>query len=236
MTLKEKSDEFWYQDFNVIFRKDRLVEFFPTEDMSMEEKLNSSVRLSIYLGLVLYFYNNNYLMLYIPICSMLGTKLLYDYYKKDTLEPNVGFETNEEDTLEDEKNRIIEIDGEKCVQPTKNNPFMNVNHIDNKNEADRPKACDISSDQIKTKVESMFMNNLYQDVSDVFGRNISSRQFYTNPSTTIPNDQESFAKWCYGDMPSCKDGQNCLRYEDLRQKRGPANEEVINQFTYNKQD
>ena len=69
-----------------------------------------------------------------------------------------------------------------------------------------------------------------------FGRNISSRQFYTNPSTTIPNDQESFAKWCYGDMPSCKDGQNCLRYEDLRQKRGPANEEVINQFTYNKQD
>ena len=32
------------------------------------------------------------------------------------------------------------------------------------------------------------------------------RQFYTMPSTTIPNNQGDFGKFCYGDMPSCKEG------------------------------
>ena len=32
------------------------------------------------------------------------------------------------------------------------------------------------------------------------------RQFYTNPSTTVPNNQEEFATFCYGDMISAKEG------------------------------
>jgi hypothetical protein len=34
----------------------------------------------------------------------------------------------------------------------------------------------------------------------------SMRNFYTNPSTTIPNDQEGFANFCFGDMISAKEG------------------------------
>ena len=32
--------------------------------------------------------------------------------------------------------------------------------------------------------------------------------FYTTPNTTIPNDQDKFAKFCYGNMPSNKENNN----------------------------
>ena len=34
----------------------------------------------------------------------------------------------------------------------------------------------------------------------------SMRNFYTNPSTTIPNDQKGFSEFLYGDMISAKEG------------------------------
>lgn len=54
---------------------------------------------------------------------------------------------------------------------------------------------------------------LFKDLGDSFQFNRSMRQFYSNPSTTIPNDQKSFAEFCYGDMISCKEGngQACQR-------------------------
>ena len=42
---KDKSDPFWFDDMSILFSKDRLVEFFPTEDMSLGEKLNSIIDL-----------------------------------------------------------------------------------------------------------------------------------------------------------------------------------------------
>ena len=32
----------------------------------------------------------------------------------------------------------------------------------------------------------------------------NNRQFYTNPSTTIPNKQDEFLSFCYGTLPSEK--------------------------------
>jgi hypothetical protein len=54
-----------------------------------------------------------------------------------------------------------------------------------------------------------------------------TRNFYTMPSTTIPNDRESFAKFCFGDVnKGCKAGhiEACLRNQDLRQQRGTVDE------------
>jgi len=34
----------------------------------------------------------------------------------------------------------------------------------------------------------------------------SMRNFHPMPNTRIPNDQDAFAKFCYGDMKSCKEG------------------------------
>ena len=42
----------------------------------------------------------------------------------------------------------------------------------------------------------------------------SLRPFYSNPSTTIPNDQGSFADFCYGSMVSCKEGNPYACYRN----------------------
>lgn len=50
------------------------------------------------------------------------------------------------------------------------------------------------------------VEKLFTDMSDNYVFEQSLRPFYSNPSTTIPNDQGGFADFCYGSMISCKDG------------------------------
>ena len=54
---------------------------------------------------------------------------------------------------------------------------------------------------------------LFADLGDKYEFDDSMRNFYTNPSTTIPNDQKAFAEFCYGSMISCKEGNKfaCAR-------------------------
>ena len=39
------------------------------------------------------------------------------------------------------------------------------------------------------------------------------RQFYSTPNTIFENNQSSFAKFCYGNRASCKDGdiEQCIK-------------------------
>ena len=50
-------------------------------------------------------------------------------------------------------------------------------------------------------------------IESLFNNKSSQRQFYTLPSTTIPNDQGGFANWLYNRGPSCKqgNGDQCWR-------------------------
>ena len=47
---------------------------------------------------------------------------------------------------------------------------------------------------------------LFKDLGDEINFDRSMLNFHTTANTTIPNDQKGFAEFCYGDMPSCKDG------------------------------
>ena len=51
-------------------------------------------------------------------------------------------------------------------------------------------------------------NKCYKDLGEAMNFDNSMRQFHTTANTTIPNDQEAFAKSLYGNMPSCKDGDS----------------------------
>ena len=219
----ETSDKLWFEDMGILFRKDRLSEFFPTLDMSLEEQLNSVVRFSIYAGVLLYLYNQNYLMLYLPIAGFALTKVIHDVRKPQENNEKMTTELiGDNNELEEElENNRTEIDGKECIKPTKNNPFMNPNHTDKMD--DKPEACPIDNKDVRQEMNDKFMNNLYQDVSDVFGRNNSSRQFYTVANTQNPNSQKDFAKWLYGSTGECKSGNlNKCIYQDLRQKRPPV--------------
>lgn len=58
---------------------------------------------------------------------------------------------------------------------------------------------------------------LFADLGDKYEFDDSMRSFYTNPSTTIPNDQKGFAEFCYGSMISCKEGNEfaCQRFNPV---------------------
>ena len=111
------------------------------------------------------------------------------------------------------KKESFEMEETERVKPTVNNPFMNFNIItDNPN---RPGASDVSNEGIKKEANDKFKmssnmssnenQKLFRSTFDLYDRNNSQRQFYTMPSTTLPNDQTAFAKWCYSTGPTCKE-------------------------------
>jgi hypothetical protein len=196
----DSNDPFWIQDYKILFYKERLTAFFPTIEMTLIEKLNAIFRLSIYLSIILYLLTNNYLYLYVMIIVGAFTCFIF-YTQKNNIElyfnsyPESNQNMIEKNILEEKNNKII---------PTVENPFMNINLItDNKTkEAALPSW---NNEKIQKDIENKFGYNLYRDVGDLYGKNNSQREYYTMPSTTIPNEQTSFAKWLYGTQPTCKE-------------------------------
>ena len=192
------SDQFWFNDYKILFDLSRIKEFVPTFDMSTVEKLNAISRFLIYAGLILTFMYADYLFMYVPIVGL--ALICYVYI-------------NSEEAIQE---GFSDIDpNQDCVKPSIDNPFMNVLMSDDR---DRSPACDIEDPNIKADMKKMFEHGLYTNADDIWDRNNSQRQFYTNPSTTIPNDRDSFMKWCFNTPYVCKDGDQhtCLKNEDLR--------------------
>ena len=89
--------------------------------------------------------------------------------------------------------------------PTSRNPFMNILLDDIKYNPQRPAASHVPD--VAQTMDDYFRIQWFSDPTDVFGKNQGQRQFITQPSTTVPNDQGSFADWLYK-IPgkTCKEG------------------------------
>lgn len=237
------SDDFWFITPEILWKKERLTEFFPTKDQTLEEKFNALIRLSFYCSVVLFVYHNgNYKYWGIFFGTLLITYYIYTNRPgvtmsevpevpsvlKGSVSPieNDGFiGTSTVQKIETLDN--VSSSSNTCTKPTIENPFMNVTMGDylnvdpeTHNIIDRPEACNTSDPEIKKSSDEFFNNNLFKDVNDVFGKLNSQRQFYTMPSTTIPNKQDEFARWLYLNPKTCKEDQDfCTPYEDLRGKR-----------------
>ena len=106
---------------------------------------------------------------------------------------------------------------EQFVQPSKSNPLMNVLLTDIKDTPQRKDAAPSFNKDIKKKIDKHAKNNgidqkIYLDLGDNISyeknmkHDISMQRFYTTANSRVANDQTAFAKFCYGNMPSCKDG------------------------------
>ena len=93
------------------------------------------------------------------------------------------------------------------------NPFNNILLDQIKYTPTRPKAPDVSTTSAKIALDDFFRVQWYSDPTDVFGKSQSQRQFVTQPSTTIPNDQGSYQDWLYK-IPgkTCKEGNAAACY------------------------
>lgn len=101
--------------------------------------------------------------------------------------------------------------------PTSRNPFMNILIDELKYNPERPHAAPIDNSIVKQTMDDYFRVQWFSDPTDVFGKNQGQRQFVTQPSTTVPNDQGGFANWLYK-IPgkTCKEGgrEACLAGTD----------------------
>ena len=104
-------------------------------------------------------------------------------------------------------------DAMEYTRPTASNPFMNVLINEIKYNPTKPAAQDISNPIVSGMLDDAFRVQFTSDPTDVFGKTQSQRQFVAMPSTTVPNDQGSFADWLYR-IPgkTCKEGgrEACL--------------------------
>jgi len=93
------------------------------------------------------------------------------------------------------------------TRPSAVNPFMNVLLDEISYNPTRPSADFASDPNNQAVLDDFFRVQWTSDPTDVFGKTQSQRQFYTTPSTSIPNDQQSFQNWLYL-IPgkTCKEG------------------------------
>lgn len=207
----DRTDPFWTEDIDILLKPDRLKEFIPTRDQSDSERLNAIARFSIYLGILLSLGYKKIWPLYVAIFGLAFTMFVYEN------------KTEEFSSFRELDPNYLPSDV-PCTRPTYENPFMNVDPFEQIDNPTRPEACSLfdtlDENGVIEEVNDKFERNLYKDVSDIFDKRNSQREFYTNPITTIPNKQGEFAEWLYGDMRSCKDNKyDCVPYERLQQKR-----------------
>jgi hypothetical protein len=95
----------------------------------------------------------------------------------------------------------------QATSPTAANPFMNVLLDELTYNPTRPPAENVSDPNNVQHLDDFFRIQWKNDPTDVFGRSQSQRQFYTTPSTSVPNDQGSYQNWLYL-IPgkTCKEG------------------------------
>lgn len=206
------NDTFWSDDPNVLFRKSEFMLFFPTSKMTPTQQLNSLTRLSLYLSIIMFLYSGKLLYLSIFLITCI---LTYAMHRQSTQKMPTGNTTHHArcyaDSKEEGANKMTSV-----VEPTHNNPFMNVLMTDYTDNPCREAVTDNPSTDVTAlskNVDEKFNVNLYKDLSDVFDKMNSQRQFYTMPVTTIPNKQGNFADWCFGRPETCKEGngEQCLQ-------------------------
>jgi hypothetical protein len=84
-----------------------------------------------------------------------------------------------------------------------------VNEI--KSNPTKPPAANIDTPAMARKLSDEFQTHVYSDSGDVFQRNQNQRAWISMPSTSIPNDRDSFQNWLYR-IPgrTCKEGNTSV--------------------------
>jgi hypothetical protein len=206
---------FWLKDPTILFNRDQIGELWPTLSMDMERKLNAVTRLVVVLSLLGYLITQNVRILSTGLATIVAMVVLYyakmsGAAKSSSVNKKEGFENMS----------ISEIESNGFTMPTRSNPVMNVLLPEIQDDPNRQEAAPAFAPavekEINDKVADAVVSNfddqqgikdrLFRDIGDQFDLDMSMRQWYATPNTTVPNDQKTFADFCYGGMISCKEG------------------------------
>lgn len=190
---------FWIKEPSILFRKDKLFQLWPYEHMTVEEKLNATTRFIIFISFFGFMIFNNYLVLLFGIILILALICLFFYMNK------YNYESFENEILL-EQSKITEKNPLYNVMPTDYQDDVNKKKLNIKYDKTQE---EIINDNVKKFIleenkDNKEIGNIFKELTDNMDFDKSMRQFHTNPSTTIPNTQDDFLKYCYGDLPSEK--------------------------------
>jgi hypothetical protein len=225
---KKRVIPFWGENPNIILDQKYIFEFFPIETMSYDQKLNAITRTIIVLTILGFIFSQNLRILLIGLITM-GVIFLMQYYhtieKSKIDSKKEGFASD--NALDFMTQNKMPIRGDIFQEPDSSNPFSNVLMTDYDYNPNKKPAPPAFNENINSKIlkeakqlvvdanpdQPDIADKLFKDLGENLVFEQSLRQFSSNPSTTIPNDQGAFAEFCYGSMISCKEGNNfaCAR-------------------------
>lgn len=215
---------FWINNPMVLFNKDKIMEIWPLENMTIEEKLNGITRLVLLLTILGYLITKNIKIIVTGAITLFSLVLLYKMKMENTLKSNIKDLNIKEGFTNPELYKMLR---KNFTEPTITNPAMNVllTEIDDNPNRKTAAPCynKVVENDMNEKTKEFITNNfddktniderLFKDLGDSFVFDQSMRAWNSTPNTSIPNDQKSFAEYCYGDMISCKEGDEfaCTR-------------------------
>jgi len=231
---KTKEIPFWTENPNVLLNPSYITEFFPSADMSYNQKLNAVSRMIVLLTAVVFFITGTFRSILFGVFS-LGAIYLVHYYhgsdkKKADAFTGLGGQTAKDSpalSVIENPEKVLVSPVEVFDKPTAENPFSNLLVTDINGNPSKKPAPPAYNDQVNRNIldaakDSVLKANPGQpDISDKLFKDLgeqmtfeqSMRQFYSTPSTTNPDDQQAFAEFCYGSMISCAEGNKfaCAR-------------------------
>ena len=187
----------WFNDPYSLFRTTDILKFWPTSSQTPDERVNASTRFVLYLTSILYLIKRDPRVWYLALMVL---AVLFILYKSNIISQSSDGMADYSDGLHSD-----------CQLPSVENPMANVMMGDYTEDPQRPPACFYPT--VKPVVKEFLDNTIPYDAGrsrsslPKYQQQFAARQFVSNPSTTIPNNQTDFAEWCYGkkNRPMCRD-------------------------------
>jgi hypothetical protein len=232
---------FWANDPTVLFNKDYILQMWPLQTMTFDEKLNAISRLIIVLSILGFIVTKSIRFLVIGIVTLV---IIYFVYKmrKEKIVKELLNKDDKEGFKNIDKNGYLQPTQIKINNPetletylksdfeptTKKNPLTNVlltEITDNPTRkaappAFNPEVYEDINGSTKKMIQSLnpeiknTNKQLFGDLGEKFEFDQSMWYYYSTPNTKIPNDQGAFAEFLYGDMPSCRGGDDIACVKD----------------------
>jgi hypothetical protein len=184
-----KSDPFWAEDVGVLFREDRLLEFFLNKDFVFEEKLNAIARLGVYISVIMALYKSDPKFLLLSLVTFGLTFFIKEFFSRNFYSPDIPDQFKENFT-----------DNTKYIEPTIDNPYMNPSIV-NPLPLPLPDYLSGSEDakEIRKEIRQKSEHNLFKDVGDIFEMNNNRLSFHT-----VPRNDGKLKDFLFKDMKSGK--------------------------------
>ena len=221
---------FWINEPTVLFNKNEVTQIWFNPSMTFEKKMNAISRLVMLLTLIGFALTGEVKFMIIGLITLASIVCIY-LVRQNQVVPYTkeGFDNNP----------IAFVDPTmktNYTKPTKYNPMSNVLLTDIVDDPDKNPAppsfnesVSADIDEATKKAVQMLNPGIDNTTKQLYGEDIveninfdnSMRAFYSTPNSRVTNDQTAFAKYLYGDMPSCKTGdafacvQDNLRYVQM---------------------